>query len=1003
MKTKLSKRFWVTLALFSFTGQIAWVVENMYFNVFIYKMFHASATEISTMVAASSIVAALTTLLIGALSDKVGKRKVFISVGYLFWGLSILAFAFIRIDVIKIFVPPSVSAAAVGVTLVILMDCIMTFFGSSANDAGFNAWLTDKSDKTNRGSIEGINSMMPLVAILAVFGGFMFFDLDNTRSWVIIYLIIGIFVMISGVLGIFIIEEKPVKQKENKNYFKSIIYGFQPSVMKENPILYLTLAAFAVFGVSIQIFMPYLILYYEVSLGISDYVLIMAPAIIIASIITAFYGKTYDRFRFQKSVIPTIIILMLGYIVLYFFKGTSLVFLGSLFMMIGYLTGMAVFGAMIRDYTPVDKAGQFQGLRIMGQVFIPGMIGPGIGAWVLKNAKMTVNSDSTTSFIPNEKIFAAAFIVSIFIWILLIKIFHLIKKEHVDLLTIEGEQLLDKPQFLDKPWQEYPRPQLKRESYLNLNGKWKFAVTRSKNIPVEFPMNILVPFPPESKLSGIKRIPRKNQYLYYHRKFIIPEGFIKDKVLLHFGGVDQIATVYINGNEKTTHTGGYLPFTVDITDDLIQENTVVIKVEDHLRHDLPYGKQKRKRGGMWYTSISGIWQTVWLESVSTEYIRGIKMVPTLNSVTIHVDSDATTKEILIKTEKGMIHKLFEEKEITIGLDEPKLWSPESPYLYEFEIKTKEDKINSYFALRTLTIEKRDNTPRLCLNGEPYFFHGLLDQGYFSDGIYLPASVNGFYKDITMMKELGFNTLRKHIKIEPALYYHLCDKLGMVVFQDMVNMGSYSFLRDTVLPTIGFNKVKDIKSFQKKKVMLNFKRFTKETIQHLYNYPSICYWTIFNEGWGQFSSDLMYEMVKKYDHTRFIDSTSGWFWQKTSDVLSMHIYFKPIVIKNDGRPVVLSEFGGYSYKVKEHSYNHNKGFGYRFYEDQKKFQTALNEVYLNVIANQIKNGLCASIYTQVSDVEDETNGLLTYDRRVLKVNREQMLKIAKALKIKKESN
>lgn len=428
-KTKLAPKFWITLVIFSLIGQIAWVVENMYFNVFIYKMFRAGAGDISLMVAASAIVATLTTIFIGALSDKMGKRKIFICGGYVIWGITIIAFAFIRTDIISSVFAVTASAASVCITLVIIMDCIMTFFGSSANDACFNAWLTDSTDNTNRGSAEGINAMMPLVAILVVFGGFMGFDLDLPESWVTIFLIIGITVSVIGILGFFLIKEPVIDKSGNTGYFANIIYGFRPSVMRKTPVLYFSLLAFAVFNISIQIFMPYLILYYEVSLGMENYVLIMAPAIIVAALVTLFYGKFYDRVHFRVAVIPALIILAAGYVILFLFRNTALVFIGSLFMMSGYLAGMAVFGAMIRDHTPVNRAGMFQGLRIVCQVLIPGVIGPAIGAAVLKNAEMIVNSDGTTSFIPNANIFVSALIAECCIIPLLLLIFHFLKKK----------------------------------------------------------------------------------------------------------------------------------------------------------------------------------------------------------------------------------------------------------------------------------------------------------------------------------------------------------------------------------------------------------------------------------------------------------------------------------------------------------------------------------------------------------------------------------------------
>ncbi|MBQ5838344.1 MAG: MFS transporter [Clostridia bacterium] len=411
MKTKFSGYFKLTLILFSLIGQIAWVVENMYLNVFIYKMFNATAADISAMVAASAVAATLTTVFIGALSDKVGKRKIFMCGGYLAWGVSILCFILLKEDLIAAVFPMAASAASVGVTLVIVLDCIMTFFGSSANDAAFNAWLTDSTDSTNRGAAEGINAMMPLVAILAVFGGFMAFDLDKEQSWTYIFAIIGITVTAVGVIGCFIIKEPSIKKAED-GYFKTVVHGFLPSTVKANRSLYFYLAAFIVFNISIQIFMPYLILYYEVSLGMADYVFVMAPAIILASVLTAVWGKVYDKKGVFFSGSLSMLWLCLGYILLFFFKSTALVFVGSLLMMCGYLSGMAVFGAKIRDLTPNGRSGMFQGVRIFAQVLVPGVVGPFIGKTVLSDAEIIVNNDGTESFIPNESIFLAALIAA---------------------------------------------------------------------------------------------------------------------------------------------------------------------------------------------------------------------------------------------------------------------------------------------------------------------------------------------------------------------------------------------------------------------------------------------------------------------------------------------------------------------------------------------------------------------------------------------------------------
>ena len=426
---KKTKRFWPALIIFSLTGQIAWVVENMYFNVFIYKMFNASAADIALMVQASAVAATLTTILIGALSDRLGKRKIFMCAGYIAWGISILAFAFIRVDLIGSLFGMTVGAASACISIVIIMDCVMTFFGSTANDAAYNAWLTDSTTEKNRGAAEGINAMMPLVAILVVFGGFMGFDLSKAESWTVIYTVIGAAVFLIGILGFFIVDEGKADPPDELGYLATIAYGLRPAVFKKNRALYAALGCFVIFNIAIQIFMPYLIIYYEKSLGMADYVLIMAPAIILAAAVTAVYGRVLDRKGYERSVFLPLLLLFGGLLLLWLVPAIipaegllmkAPVFFGSLLMMSGYLSGMAVFGAEIRNCTPERMAGRFQGLRIIAQVLIPGVIGPGIGAAVLKGAATITNDDGTTSFLPNANIFLAAAAVCTLLILLLV-------------------------------------------------------------------------------------------------------------------------------------------------------------------------------------------------------------------------------------------------------------------------------------------------------------------------------------------------------------------------------------------------------------------------------------------------------------------------------------------------------------------------------------------------------------------------------------------------------
>ena len=555
----------------------------------------------------------------------------------------------------------------------------------------------------------------------------------------------------------------------------------------------------------------------------------------------------------------------------------------------------------------------------------------------------------------------------------------------VDLMTTAGENLKG------QPWQVYPRPQMKRDCWLNLNGCWDFSVD------CENQGLIRVPFCPESRLSGIGKHYEEGSLLCYSRSFELPEGFNRGRVLLHIGAADQRADIFLNNKPLGSHEGGYEAFTIDITDYLAPENRLQICCFDDLTdQSFPYGKQSLKRGGMWYTPVSGIWQTVWLESMPETYVEKLNIENRGASVVI------STVPALngIITVAGLGEFPLTEGTVTIAPEEPHFWSPEDPYLYEFTLEAGEDRIESYFAIRTLEIKKVAGHQRLCLNGKPYFFHGLLDQGYWPDGLFTPAESGCFADDILAMKALGFNMLRKHIKVEPEEFYYQCDRLGMIVFQDMVNNGKYNYLRDTVLPTVSLASQKLIPDGHLHQDEMTRKRFLdgmEATVNQLKNHPSICCWTIFNEGWGQFESDKAYERLRQLDETRFIDSTSGWFRQKKTDVDSRHVYFRKITQKGTDKPLVISEFGGYSYKIEEHCFNPDETYGYGKFRNRGDFVRELTALYMEQVVPCVRNGLCAAVYTQASDVEDETNGLVTYDRKVQKLTPEEMLPIAEALR------
>lgn len=561
----------------------------------------------------------------------------------------------------------------------------------------------------------------------------------------------------------------------------------------------------------------------------------------------------------------------------------------------------------------------------------------------------------------------------------------------IDLLTKRGEELLKSG---DIPWQEYPRPQMRRNSYINLNGQWDFAVQRD-SAPVTYDRSIQVPFCPESILSGVGEHFPEGSALCYRRFVTLPEGFNRGRVLLHIGAADQCLTCYVNGQRMgMIHKGGYEHICFDITQALAAgENEIQFRCYDNLHNkNQPYGKQVLKRGGMWYTPVSGIWQTVWMESVTQQYVKKLRIKNNGAAVTIQIAPKLEGQ--LTVANLGTFP--LKDGKVTIRPKKPHFWSPEDPYLYNFTLEAGDDRIESYFAIRILEIKEVAGKKRLCLNGKPYFFHGLLDQGYWPDGLFTPATAGCYADDILAMKKLGFNTLRKHIKVEPDEFYYQCDKLGMIVFQDMVNNGDYRFLRDTALSTAGLQKIDDRNMNPDPITRQAFLDGMEATVRQLWNFPCICYWTIFNEGWGQFDSDRVYEILRKLDDTRFIDATSGWFRQEKTDVDSRHVYFKKVRLKAGDKPLVLSEFGGYSYKIEGHSFNTKQTYGYGKFKKQADYTTAVENLYREQVLPTVKNGLCAAIYTQVSDVEDETNGLLTYDRKICKLDEKTMCAVASSL-------
>ena len=553
---------------------------------------------------------------------------------------------------------------------------------------------------------------------------------------------------------------------------------------------------------------------------------------------------------------------------------------------------------------------------------------------------------------------------------------------------------------------EYPRPQMRRNSYLNLNGRWEYAITDSDEAPRRWDGTILVPFSPESALSGVGRSLQPGQTLWYRREVIVPQGFIPadGRLLLHFGAVDQEAAVYWNGRLLGRHMGGYNAFTLDATDALGPCNSLVVRVHDDTDASFhSRGKQKTRRGGIWYTPQSGIWQTVWMEAVPRHYIESLRIVPLFDQSAVEVMVRCSQPLQCEATVDGRTVPFTSGEPARIPMPDFRAWSPEDPYLYDLSVTLGEDRVESYFGMRKMEVRAdRGGVKRLFLNGEPYFQSGLLDQGYWPDGLYTAPSDEALIYDIQTAKAMGFNLLRKHIKVEPMRWYYHCDRLGMLVWQDMPSGGGkYRFSTITLPLVTGIHRRDNhYRAFARASSQGRgeYMDELEEMVGQLFNAPSVVLWVPFNEGWGQFDSTLVMERLRALDPTRPVDPASGWHDQGAGELRSLHVYFKPFRFRRDrrGRALALSEFGGYNLRVDGHCFN-QKDYGYRRLPDAAALWRDFSRLYEREVLPAVPKGLCASVYTQLSDVEDELNGLMTYDRRVVKLDADEVRELNERLK------
>ena len=550
-----------------------------------------------------------------------------------------------------------------------------------------------------------------------------------------------------------------------------------------------------------------------------------------------------------------------------------------------------------------------------------------------------------------------------------------------------------------RPLNDYPRPQFYRDSYKSLNGFWNYKITKNPEIPEAFDGQILVPYSPETSLSGVNHILQPDEYLFYRLKFSLYDFQVKDKVFLHFLAVDQIAEVYLNGNYLGKHVGGFLPFSFEIKKYIKDENELIVRVQDFTDTSyLSRGKQKLNHGGIWYTPQSGIYFPVFIESVPKDYIESIKITPDIDKqeIVLNVKStvDSVTVNVFDKTQQ-----IPANTDVHLKIDKMHLWLPEDPYLYTLKVSTLHDDVFSYFAMRKFSLVKDKNgITRLGLNNKPYFMKGVLDQGYYHDGLLTPSTYDAYVKDIKFIKSLGFNMIRKHIKIEIPRWYYECDKQGIIVWQDFVNGGETYKFSTIAFPLIfgihhndhNYKKFSRLSEEGRKQTIEEF----KNTIDYLYNVPSIGLWTIFNEGWGQFDSKEIYKELLKLDNTRLYDHASGWHDQGVSDTKSYHVYFKSFKFKKpkitEKRAIILSEFGGFVLAIKDHMMEGNHV--YKSFKTKEEWLAKYIDTIRRDVIENIPKGLSAIVYTQLSDVEEELNGFITFDREVVKINPSQIKKI-----------
>ncbi len=1016
--TKVTLRQWLVFVFVGLAGQFAWSIENMYLNTYLYYLSTTGqgfdpSPMVAWTTALSAITATITTIFMGSLTDKVRKRKIFIALGYVLWGIATASFGLVDVGNAQSIIPISMSAMTAAI-LVIVIDCIMTFLGSTANDAAFNSYVTKNVKDENRGKVEGVLSILPLIAMLIIFVALN--GLTASGQWDLFFYIIGGIVVLVGLVSFFLIPKEEKEEKSTRKLLPILAEGFLPKTVRENKNLYLVLLCYFVYGVATQVFFPYLMVYVERTAHVPNsgasfltpFAIVMAVALILGSVLSVLIGFLSDRKGKTRMIVPTTIILALGLLLLFFAPDIendvgryAYTAISGMVMILGYVAMPTILNSLVRDYIPKGKEGSFMGVRMVFVVALPMCVGPFIGnALNQMTGESYANEYGVLASLPSKYGYLVGLVLLLLIFI---PYFFLKKSTRYD--KNEGYRLKDLLPDMPLPKvhrESHPRPSFARKDFLSLEGEWDYAITKDETIPLTYEGKIHVPFAIESPMSGVNRLLSKDEYLFYHRQVDLEERFYREHVFLFFEGVDQIADVYVDGNKVRHHDGGYTRFSVDIRPYLKKPSfDLVVRVRDLTDSSFRMtGKQRLTPNGWFYSSSSGIFKSVYLEASGEEAILGLSLRPDADEKCVHVLVRAE-KDFPVKIQIGdMERTLTTNKEEKIKLLPFRPWSLEDPYLYPVSVRSKDDLVTSYFGVRKIEVGMgKDGKKHIYLNGRKVFLNGLLDQGYYPFGGLTAEDEDLFRKDIENAKLLGFNCLRMHVKVEEERFYYEAAKRGILLIQDIPNGGEHIPFFNVVFPrasVILFNH-----SFfltergYGRKDERGRKKFIQESlsiIQDLVNNPAVIVITIFNEAWGEFDPEKLYSILKgEYPHFLY-DTASGWLDTPKSDLFSIHSYTLPhIPRRNKERPYVLTEIGGASLKIKGH-YFYPKVYGHHVCKSKEAFLTRYRKLYEGFY-KQIQNGnLNGLVYTQLSDCETEANGLYTLDRQWLKADIKMVLDI-----------